>query len=221
MKRIKFISNSSRHHAESAQDNKRAKTTPASNMLENVMDYTNTSDRNPDANGATEGQESNTKPKSILSLPAELRQMVLFESFRGNDKKVYDTWSARRLRIMIAEWVSFLVEVHPSLQGDVSYVKSQWLKAAVRKEKSVDLDEALKKKRSEPVVTFLHDIKFHMRMAEQDNVLDWWNCNMIGDRDMLKATEEYPTCDERWLSIVANLARTKQLFPPGCGYYCL
>lgn len=124
MKRNRSIGHESFDGAGSA-DNKRIKITSANeqqsvknakNTLDDEMDYIYTSDTNSDTNDATECQVSHEEPRSIFSLPAELRQIIIFDSFRGNDKKVYDPWSPRRLNSMIAEWVAVLTEVHPNLR---------------------------------------------------------------------------------------------------------
>lgn len=213
MKRNRSINHDSIQYAGSA-DNKRVKitTTPNNervnnpdNLLDDEMEYTYTSDANYDTNDASEGQVSNNQPTvkdlheeptSIFSLPAELRQMILIESFRGNEKRVYDPWSFRRLNSMIAEWVAILTEMHPNLREDVVYIEAQWLKISPRKEDTMDPEKTSEERKS--IITAFGSfrdqiIEFHMRIEGKSNALDWWNCNMVADEDLLRATEKFPS----------------------------
>lgn len=42
---------------------------------------------------------------------------------------------------------------------------------------------------------------------------------MVAEGDLLKATGKFPAHTEKWLPIVANLARKMELFPAGSGYW--
>jgi hypothetical protein len=65
-------------------------------------------------------------PVSFLSLPAELRQSILFHAYT----EVYDQWTARRinlwrLRRQSQRWAAQMHKVHDGIIEDVNFVASK------------------------------------------------------------------------------------------------